>query len=105
MVIISSYWYVLGALLAVGIWGMWYGVKTQKRQNLAKGFLKLGNLEGRHYDEFRAAMGDPTDVNKRIAQNTQKPVTVVTWSAGGFEIIIMFDDKNIFNQIISASRS
>lgn len=104
MYFISTYWYGIGVLIALGGLGVWYGIRTQKRQNLAKGVVGLGNLAGRHYNEFTAAMGAPTDIEKQLANNTQEWVKIVTWRAGGYEIVLMFDDQDIFNRIVSESR-
>lgn len=70
MYFISTYWYGIGVLVALGWFGIWYGIRTQKRQNLAKGVLRLGHMAGKRYDEFTAALGAPTDVERKLANNT-----------------------------------
>ena len=99
-----NYWYAIGILFGIAGIGIWYISWVKKRQKLAKGVLSLGNLVGKHYNEFKVAMGSPVDVDKRIAQNTQTWVKVATWQAGGYQIIIMFDENDIFDHIVSESR-
>lgn len=101
---VSSYWYAIGVLIAIGGWGVWYGIRTQKRQNLAKGVLKMGNMVGKRYSEFETNMGTPTDIDQRLASNTNEWVKIVTWQAGGYQIIIMFDKDDVFDHIVSESR-
>lgn len=104
MVFLNSYWYGIGILLGIVGVGIWYLVRVKQRQKVAKGVLGLGNLVGRHYSAFTAAMGSPTNVEKTIAKNTGEWVKIATWRAGGYEIIIMFDKDDVFNRIVSESR-
>ena len=95
MYIVSSYWYGIGALLALCGFGVWYGIRTQKRQNLAKRVIKLGNMAGKTYHEIESALGAPADVNRFITTNTNEWVKNVAWRAGGYQIIIMFDKNDV----------
>ncbi len=89
--------FVLCFLVFVGAVG--YLLKTRARQKLAKAVMSLGNMRGKHYDEFVAALGEPAE-RKRV-QAEDKMVTNVTWRAGGYEIVIMFDDDDRVVKVVS----
>jgi len=99
-----AHWYMIGILVVVAGVTIWNISWVKKRQHLAKGLLSLGNLDGKHYNDFTAAMGAPFDVGKRIAPDTQESVKVVTWQTSGHQIIIMFDKNDIFDHIVSEKK-
>jgi len=94
---------ILIALIPVLIGGISATIKLQKRQNLAKGVLKMGDGEGKTFIDFQNALGVPTDIDVQDDQETGEMITTATWSAGGHGIIIKFDEFGVFAKVVSES--
>ena len=101
MYFISTYWYGIGVLLAIAIGCFWYCGIIAKSKKMNNKFIALGDMKGKTLKEIEDFVGIAKEYDKRSAENTGEMVTRATWSAGKYQIVIMFDKNEVFNHIVS----
>ncbi len=77
---------LLFALISVGVRAS--GMALQQK------FVKLGNLQGKTYDEIVSACGLPKSQTSQVSTDG-KPIQVRQWMATGYHIVLLFDENNI----------
>ena len=100
---VNPYYYLIGALLAIAIVCFVYAFLAFRRQALAKKFVKVGNMNGKSFQEVESVVGAPTSIERTVATNTGEPIKIVTWSRWKFCVVIMFDKNDMFDHIVSES--
>ena len=101
MIIFTTYWYVWGSALGVAIALFVHSMIKISAERLNKKFISLGNMTGKSYNEIVSVVGRPVSIEKTLAKNTQKWVKIVTWSRGKYSMVIMFDNNDRCDHIIS----
>ncbi len=99
------YWWLFGVGLGIVIFAWAVTIKKSAGTKLNKAFISLGDLTGKSYEEIERVAGPATSIDRKIATNTKRWVSVATWSKGDYYIIIMFNDKGIFDHICSQGKS
>ncbi len=100
---VNGYYYGIGALLGIAIVCFVYAFFALRRLALAKKFVELGDMTGKSFQEIESVVGAPTSIERTVATNTGEPIKIVTWSRWKFCIVIMFDENDMFDHIVSES--
>ena len=61
---------------------------------LQQKFVKLGNLQGKTYDEIVMACGLPKAQSSQVSEDGAT-IQVRQWMATGYHIVLLFDQNNI----------
>lgn len=89
------------ALIPVLIGCISAAIKLQKRQNLAKAVVKMGDGEGKTFNDFQDTMGAPTNIDVQDDPTTGEMTTIATWCSGGYEIKVKFDEFGQYVKVVS----
>ena len=98
-------WIPLCLILSIVILGATIRMCLQfsARKKLGKAIMSLGNMGGKPYDAFVAALGEPAERNRICINDANEMATNVTWRAGGYEIVLMFNDNDRCIRLVSES--
>lgn len=89
---------IMGVIAIIRVW-----LSLVARKKLAKAVQSLGNMGGKHYDEFVAALGAPAEQNRVRINDGNEMATNAAWRAGGYEIVLMFNDNDRCIRLVSES--
>ena len=94
--------FVLGLLILV-IVGISTGLRRDKEYKqgveLANSFKSLGDLRGKSLSQIIAVAGYPDNVVRSTRGG--HIYKTATWQCGTYTIVLLFDENNIFSEIVS----
>ena len=101
MSIFEEYYYIWAVFIAMPFL-VWFIIKSVRTANLASKFAKIGDMSGMTLTQIQTFVGrPPSDIRKKKTEDGM--ITVATWSSPGYTIAIVFDAKEVFNNIASES--
>ena len=101
MSLFEEYYYIWAVFIAMPFL-LWFIIKSFRTATLASKFAKIGDMRGMTLTEIQTFVGRPPS-DLRNKKTEDGVITVATWSSPGYTITIVFDEKEVFNNIASES--